>query len=180
MRSIEASWGAVALENIWVVPGQVGPPIIVREVDRSGVGVRSLDQQSMRELAIAGNLKRVIVATQVALPKIGFGSAVPKLQLVERLSGLSRTRQRSVHVSVGELMNRLRAYVRRRHKEVGRKFALNGQIPRLNIAPLKLARANAALQCLRRQRDNALADIRTADRRDSDWDSTTRKGRYRR
>ena len=82
--------GTVAANDIWVVPDQRGPTIIIGEIYGPGVCVSSLDHQPARELAVDGNLKRVVIGTEKALPEIGFRGA-PK-ENVEGLAGLARPR----------------------------------------------------------------------------------------
>ena len=124
MGRVETGRGAVAPQDIRIVPGKSSPAVVVGPVDRSGVGVSSLDQQTVRELPIGGNLQGVIVRAQIALPEVRFcstaggsGCRVERINtselLEERLTCLSSARKSSVDVEVSELVNRLSANVAR-------------------------------------------------------------------
>src|SRR4051794_22699770 len=69
LRCIVASASAVTTEDVGIVPGETGPPVIVGPVNRLGVGVSTFDHQTVRELAIDGHLKGMVIGAEKTLPQ---------------------------------------------------------------------------------------------------------------
>src|SRR5579859_6675845 len=164
---VETCAGTVAPQDIRIIPVQSGPTIVVSPVDGLGPGVGSLNHQSMTELAVDGNLERIVVSTQESLPEQGARSPIPELWLIIGLSSCRLSRERSVYVNIGELVNCVCPHVSSRYDEARWKLALYDEVPRLNIAPLQLTWPNAAFKRLGRERNCAAADVGAANGRNT-------------
>src|SRR5207237_9895198 len=75
LRCVEACRSTVSLQNIGIVPIETGPTVVIRPIYSFGISVSSLDHQPMRELAIDGHLKRMIVGAQPTLEEKRVRSA---------------------------------------------------------------------------------------------------------
>ena len=140
----------------------------------------------MRELAIDGNLKSVIVGAQPTLEekrlrstakgryKAGLRRKIRRLA-VQGLPQITRARQGGIDVQVRELVNCLRANVSYGDEEVSRKLALYYEVPGFDVTPLQFARTYGAFQSLGGQLNSAAADVRTAYGPNPDWNCSAGK-----
>src|SRR5207249_12244696 len=61
LRGIETRLGAVAPQDVGIVPVKAGPPVVIRPIDGLRVRVGTLNHETLRELPRDGSLEGVVI-----------------------------------------------------------------------------------------------------------------------